>query len=113
MWFRKAIDRGIKSGIEKALAPENLNPLIDKIVMEELRKPEYAWFRFVKMIQAYLHRADPAISGKEGFEMARSIYIDFLRSEGVKFGDPAYGWGPDDAKALVDEEVQHWEARAA
>jgi hypothetical protein len=38
---------------------------------------------------------------------AERIVTEFLRNDGIKFGDPAYYWG--DGAALADADMEYWE----
>jgi hypothetical protein len=41
-------------------------------------------------------------------EQAERIVTEWLRDEGIKFGDPRFFWG--NGTAIADEEMSHWEA---
>ena len=41
---------------------------------------------------------------------AEQIVTDWLRDEGIKFGDPNFYWG--DGHAIADEEMSYWERGA-
>lgn len=69
------------------------------------------------------HPAYPVISGgqarliqagmepREAWNVSRGVLVEFLRDEGVKFGNPAYAWDAAAGATLVEEyEIAHWEA---
>ena len=97
----------------KTFMREKGNQLVADIFAEEVKKPEYACFRFVKMIQWHLKLADPTLPDKRTFEMAMGVWREFVRDEKVKFGDPRYDWTSAGARDLAQAyEIDHWERAA-
>lgn len=48
---------------------------------------------------------------EDALGMASACLEGFEEMEGMKFGDPAYSWGEDDAHAYADEEIHAgWES---
>jgi hypothetical protein len=43
-------------------------------------------------------------------KIAENVVTDFLRNEGIKFGDPNFHWA--DGHDIADEEMSYWEARS-
>lgn len=85
--------------------------LVQSIFDEEVAKPEYAAFRFVKQIQAELQRVDKSLHDITAFKLAGGVYRQCLQDEKIAFGDPAYSWDAAAARDLAHAyEIDHWEA---
>lgn len=101
-------DDAIKDTINKELPK-----MIGAIFREEIKKPEYAPFRFVKVIQWHIQQAQPDLADKQAYEMARRAYATFLSDEKITFGDKRYAWDRAAAKTIAHEyEIDHWERAA-
>lgn len=116
-WLKPSIDRGVEKGVKQAIEEFTSGPkfaaTLDRIVREQLAKPEYKWFWFVKHMQARLLEVDPTMGGKRAWQLAASTYREFLRSEKIEFGDPQYAWDRDGARDVIQEmEIDHWESAA-
>jgi hypothetical protein len=82
---------------------------IDTAIADELRKPEYRWFRFVKAMQARLHEADPSLDPAVSIKTAMRTYRDFLADNKIEFGDPRFSWKTADAREVIEEyEIRYW-----
>lgn len=109
-WLRSSIDRGIKAGVEQGVKNFVEGGGLDDAIRKVLAGPRFEWLRFVKHMQARLVEADPSMSDKRSFYMARDNYLAFLKDEGIEFGDPAYDWSRDGARTLIEEmEISYWE----
>lgn len=86
---------------------------VDDAIIAELRKPEYANFRFIKHMQARLLEASPTMEPRLAFYTARDRYNAFLRDEKVAFGDARYDWSRSGARDLIQAlEIDYWEQAA-
>jgi len=109
-WFRDAVQRGVKRGIEDAVESGAFRESIDQIVREMLAKPEYAFFRFIKHIQAEMMRVDPKLPAREAMRLAKGVYNQHLKDEKCAFGDERYAWDKGAAIELAHAyEIDHWE----
>ena len=110
-WLDNAVKRGVKLGVQDALESGAFKETIDGIIREMLAKPEYAFFVFIKHIQAELIRVDPSLPSKEAMRLAKSVYNQALRDEKCAFGDERYAWDKSGAIDLAHAyEIDHWEA---
>jgi hypothetical protein len=109
-WFHKAVDRGIKQGVEKAVNEFVSGGALDRIIREALADPKYDWFRFVKHMQARMMEVDKTLPARKALDLARNAYRDFLHDEDIQFGAPAFDWSEDGARDLIQSyEIDHWE----
>lgn len=111
-WLDRAVERGVKAGFDRFFKSGEFDKLVDDVVREELRKPKYAWFWFVKHMQARLLEVDRSLSAKRSFQIAKQAYREFLKDEKIEFGDPRYDWTRHGARELIHAyEIDHWESR--
>ena len=80
--------REVAHDASTAWLKENLPARIREIISDELRKPENAWFLFVKQIQWFLHEADHSMSDAETMRRAKQAYSEFLKDESCEYGTP-------------------------
>ncbi len=99
------IDRAITEGI--AGATERAVPSIVDTCLNALWN--HPWFPFIAGGQVRL--METGMKPREAWELSRSVLLEWVKSEGVQFGDPRYGWDPEGGRAIVEEcEIEHWDA---
>lgn len=97
----------IHKAVVEALEPA-LKKAVGEIVAEYYRKSPR--FRFIKYMQAEMERVDPTMNHKASFEAARDALNEYLRDEGVQFGDSQYAWDKGGAIDVIHGyEIDHWE----
>lgn len=115
MWpfLKRAVDRGVKAGVEQAVANfAKPGGGLDKAILDALKAPKFKWFWFVKAMQARMLAVDPTMGNKKAYAVALNAYRDFLHEEKIEFGHPDYDWSDDGARDLIDDyEIDHWEAK--
>lgn len=85
---------------------------IGEAVRNRLADPEFAFFHFIKHMQARLLRQDASLSSKASFAIAANTYHAFLADEKIEFGDPRFDWSKAGAETLIYEyEIANWEPR--
>ena len=114
-WFDRAVQEGVKSGVEKAMK-EAFGPkgAATKIIRDTLgvdlpddAPMDHAQFTFA-MAQRF------ARAGVKDPEEARRYAIDtlaaFLTDNKIEFGDPDYGWDRSCANIVAEEcEIAYWD----
>jgi hypothetical protein len=83
----------------------NLPGIVDRVFAERMKEPRFA---FVVEMAREFHRVDSTMRGTEAIRYANECLGNFLRDEGVQFGDTAYAWDKGAAIDLAREEIQHW-----
>lgn len=111
----RCLDQIIRASSEKAvkdfIASDKMTGLLDGAIRSILAEEKYAWFWFVKAMQAELQRVSPKMTGHDSFYTARNAYLSFLKDDGIEFGDPRYDWSDDGARVLIHEcEISYWES---
>ncbi len=114
-WFQRAIDCGVRRGVEqafdKAAAPGGL---IEQIIWERMG----ALLPFREPLTQVGFVWALALTFREhgcGFDEAKALANDtltrFLKDEGIHFGDDSYEWTRATAIDLAQEaEIDHWDA---
>lgn len=111
-WLKPSIDSGVKKGIDNYLEGPRFKSLLINIIDQELKKPKYAWFWFVKHMQARMMQVDKTLDGKRAWELALNAYREHLKDEKIQYGDDRYDWSKDGAYELIQAyEIDHWESR--
>lgn len=114
-WFWDSIDRaihrGARRGVEKAVDAFIASGELDRIIREMLAEPKFAWFWFIKEMQWRMMEVDKTLSGKRAWQLAIAAYRQHLEDEEIEFGDPRFSWDRDGARELIEAyEIEHWDA---
>lgn len=110
-WLDRAIGRGVKKGVEQAVAEFAKRGKLDAIVLEVLKQPRNKWFWFVKAMQARVMEVDKTLTGKRAWQIAAAAYREYLKDEKIAFGDPRYDWSRSGARDVIQAyEIDHWDA---
>lgn len=92
-----------------AVSDKGLESVVGTVIGSLFRQPAYPF-----IAGAQLRLMQEGMDGVEAWHRARRVFAEFMRLEGIRFGDPRYAWTPEAGAEIIDEmEIQHWEARAA
>jgi hypothetical protein len=119
-WFSKAIDRGVKEGVETAiksyLVPGGpFDAVVERVVWEQMeatlpRDKRLTVTGFVWALRI-VFRKRGGLSYAEASRYANDTLKQYLADEKVKYGDRDYAWTRDAAEEIAEEyEFRHWEA---
>lgn len=101
-----ALKDGVNSGLEKGLG-KGIDGLVQTVLNSLWKNPAYPVIAGGQCLLIE-HGIDPA----KAWGMSRECLISFLKDERIEFGNPDYGWSPDDGRALVQSyEIDHWEGK--
>jgi len=96
-----AIDVGV-AGATKQAVPGIVDTCLDALW-------DHPWFPFIAGGQVRL--IETGMKPRAAWELSRKVLLEWVRSEGVKFGDPLYGWDAQGGREIVQEcEIQYWDA---
>lgn len=83
----------------------------DMVLDAARSNPRYTWT--IEMAR-YFRSVDPTLAPQTAFDLAVQTTNEYLRDEGIEFGDEDYVWDAGGARDVADDyEVDHWERPAA
>lgn len=117
-WIDRIVDREVKTGVERVLR-EKLPPLIKQAMQKAIDErigqivQNQPMIKFIKAAQMEMLRVDPSMDIRLAWFSSRDAINNFLKDEGIKFGDDGYDWSPGAAVDLIqDIEISHWKSKA-
>ena len=96
-----AIDQGV-TGAAKRAVPGIVDTCLNALW-------DHPWFPFI--VGGQVRLIETGMKPRDAWDISRKVLIEWVRSEGVQFGDPRYGWDAQGGRGIVEEcEIQYWDA---
>lgn len=125
-WFSKAVDRGVKAGIEsgiKSIVAEHFGPggmvekMVEKAFYEDMeikarenRRTTHNLILKGFLLEVAFELIRAGLKAKEALQMARETVAEFLKDEKIAYGAKGWDWTQAGAQTLAQENcIQYFE----